>query len=91
MKSIFIIIFTFLLSLNVAFAQGLRLHTLTNFEVNTSINKFSFDIYSQSTGAQSIRVGLTSYYINFNNTALSTPVLSNINSKIYNWFSNWRL
>ena len=57
------------------------MHTLTNFNVNTSTNKFSFDIYSQSTDVQSIRVGLTSYYINFNNTALSSPVLSNINPK----------
>ncbi|KAA0247010.1 MAG: T9SS C-terminal target domain-containing protein [Ignavibacteriae bacterium] len=81
MKSLFIITFTFLLSLNIAFAQRIATHTLTNFDVNTSINKFSFDIYSQSTGAQSIRVGLTSYYINFNNTALSTPVISNINPK----------
>jgi hypothetical protein len=80
-KSLFIIIFTFLLSLNVAFPQRIATHTLTNFEVNASVNKFSFDIYSQSTGPQSIRVGLTSYYINFNTAALSTPVLSNINPK----------
>lgn len=81
MQSLFIITFTFLLSLNIAFAQRVATHTLTNFDVNTSINKFSFDIYSQSTGPQSIRVGLTSYYINFNTAALSTPVLSNINPK----------
>jgi hypothetical protein len=81
MKSLIIITFTFLLALNTVFAQRIATHTITNFEVNTSVNKFSFDIYSQSTGPQSIRVGLTSYYINFNTAALSTPVLSNINPK----------
>ena len=81
MKSFYFTIVAVLLSINVVFAQRVAMHTLTNFNVNTSTNKLSFDIYSQRTGAQSILVGVTSYYVNFNNAALSNPVLSNINPK----------
>ena len=72
MKRFYFIIVIVLLSINFVFAQRVAMHTLTNFNVNTSTNKFSFDIYSQRTGSTTtIRVGLTSYYINFNNTALN--------------------
>lgn len=81
MKRFYFIMVVVLLSLNFVFAQRIAVHTLTNFNVNTSTNKFSFDIYSQRTGPQGINVGLTSYYINYNNTALNTPVLSNVNPK----------
>lgn len=81
MKRFYFMIIVVLFSFNIVFAQRIAMHTLTNFNVNTSTNKFSFDIYSQSTGVQSIRVGLTSYYINYNNTALNSPVLSNVNPK----------
>lgn len=81
MKRFYFIMVVVLLSVNFVFAQRVVMHTLTNFNVNTSTNKLSFDIYSQSTGVQSIRVGLTSYYINYNNTALNSPILSNVNPK----------
>ena len=81
MKKFYFIMVVVLLSINFVFAQRIATHTLANFNVNTSTNKFSFDIYSQGTGVQSIRVGTTSYYINYNNTALNSPVLSNINPK----------
>jgi len=81
MKSFYYIIVFVFLSVNIVFAQRVAMHTLTNFNVNTSTNKFSFDIYSQNTGVQGIRVGLTSYYINYNSSALNTPVLSNVNPK----------
>ena len=61
--------------------KRVALHTLTNFDVNTTTNEFSFDIYSQRTGADDITVGLTSYYIDYNNAALSSPLISNVNSK----------
>lgn len=81
MKKIYYIVVFIFLSLNTVFAQRVAMHTLTNFNVNTSTNKFSFDIYSQSTGGTSIDVGFASYYIDYNNSALSTPVLSNVNPK----------
>mgnify|MGYP000868159478 CR=1 FL=1 len=81
MKRVYFIIIVVLFSVNFVFAQRVAMHTLTNFNVNTSTNKFSFDIYSQRTGPQGINVGITSYYINYNNTALNTPVLSNVNPK----------
>jgi hypothetical protein len=56
-------------------------HTITGFNINTVTQKYSFDIYSMSTGLQSVRVGSTSYYLFFNHVALSSPVLSNINPK----------
>jgi hypothetical protein len=82
MKSFYLIIFGVLISINVVFAQNwVAMHTLTNFVVNTSTNKFSFDIYSQRTGTSTVRVGFTNYLIFFNNTALNTPVMSNVNPK----------
>jgi len=81
MKSFYFIIVVAFLSMNVVFAQRAATHTITNFNVNTSTNKFSFDIYSQSTGASAINVGITNYLIIFNNSALSSPVISNVNSK----------
>jgi hypothetical protein len=81
MKYLYYLIFTVSLSLNVVFAQRAVLHTITNFNVDTTADKFSFDIYSLSTGTPTIRVGITSYYLNYNNLALITPVLSNINPK----------
>jgi hypothetical protein len=81
MKNFYYILIIFFLSINAGFAQRIALHTLDNFNVNTSTNKFSFDIYSRSEGAQSIRVGITSYYINYNTSALNTPAISNVNPK----------
>jgi hypothetical protein len=81
MKSFYAIIFGVLISINVVFAQRVAMHTLTNFDVNTTNNKFSFDIYSKRTGATPIFVGITNYVIYFNSNGLNTPVLSNINSK----------
>ena len=81
MKFLYFLIVAVLLSLNVVFAQRAVLHTITNFNVDTTADKFSFDIYSLSTGTPTILVGITSYYINYNNLALITPVLSNINPK----------
>ncbi len=81
MKNMYYLIIFIFLSLNTVFAQRIATHTLSNFNVNTSTNKFSFDIYSQSTGINTVRVGLTSYYVDFNNTALALPVLSNVNAK----------
>ena len=81
MKNVFYIIVIFVLFSYTGFAQRIAVHTITNFDVDTTSNTFSFDIYSQSIGAQSIRVGLTSYYFNFDSSALSTPVLSDVNPK----------
>ncbi len=63
------------------FAQRIALHTITNFDLDTTANTFSFDIYSQNIGAQSIRVGLSSYYFNIDSCILSSPMLSNVNPK----------
>jgi hypothetical protein len=81
MKNFYYIIVVIFLSMNVVFAARSATHTLTNFDVNTTTDEFSFDIYSQSTGTTTINVGITSYYIFFNNAALNTPVLSNVNPK----------
>lgn len=82
MKRFYFIILWVSFTLNIVFAQRIAMHTLTNFDVNTSTNKLSFDIYSQSIGPTSlVWVGVTTYYINFNNVALNNPVLSNINPK----------
>ncbi len=81
MKKFHYIIIVVFLAINVIYAAREATHTLTNFYVNTSTNTFSFDIYSQSTGTTSIRVGLTSYYFNFDSSALSSPTLSNVNPK----------
>lgn len=54
---------------------------VTNLDLNTTADPFNFDIYSQSVGSQSIRVGLTSFYFNFDSSALSSPTLSNVNPK----------
>lgn len=81
LNSLYKIIVIFFLSLNAVFAQRIAMHTITNFNVNTTINKFSFDIYSKRTGASPIFVGITNYVIYFNSAGLNTPVLSNINSK----------
>jgi hypothetical protein len=77
----FVLAIFFLISITIFAQDRFATHTITNFNVNTSTNKFSFDIYSLRTGTLAIRVGLTSYYINYNNTALNTPVLSNVNPK----------
>lgn len=81
MKNVYLIIIIIFLSLNAVFGQKIAQHTITNFSVNTSTNKFSFDIYSQRTGTTFIRVGVTNYLIVFNNSGLNTPILSNINPK----------
>ncbi len=47
MKNFYIIlIVAVLFSLNVVFAQRVVIHTITNFNVDTTADKFSFDIYS---------------------------------------------
>ena len=81
MRKFYYIIVLLLVLPNTIFSQREATHTITDFEVNTSTNKFSFDIYSQNTGLQSIRVGLTSYYFNIDSSAFSSPVLSNVNPK----------
>jgi hypothetical protein len=81
MKRFHFIIVIFFLLTNIGFTQRIALHTITNFEVNTTANTFSFDIFSQSIGARSVRVGLTSYYLSFDSSALSSPTLSDINPK----------
>lgn len=81
MKNVFYAIAIFVLLTYAGFAQRIALHSITNFNLDTTTNTFSFDIYSQSTGAQSIRVGLTSYYFNFDSSALRSPELSDINPK----------
>lgn len=81
MKNFYYLIIIVFYSLNMVFAQRDATNTLTNFNVNTTTNKFSFDVYSKSTGVQSIRVGVTNYLIFFNSTALNTPVISNVNPK----------
>ncbi|WKZ71248.1 MAG: T9SS type A sorting domain-containing protein [Melioribacteraceae bacterium] len=76
----YVTIFFFILCFSL-YGQRIALHTITNVNVDTDLNKYSFDIYSKSTGGTSIRVGLTSYYINFNSLGLANPILSNVNSK----------
>jgi hypothetical protein len=81
-NSFYSIIVVVLLSVNVVFAQRVAIHTLTNFNINSTADKFSFDIFSRSIGpTTNIRVGFTSYLILFNSAALNSPVLSNINPK----------
>jgi hypothetical protein len=81
MKYFYYLIVVLFFAFNTVFAQRDATHTITNFNVNTTTNKFSFDIYSKSTGAQSIRVGISNYLIFFNSAALNTPAISNINPK----------
>jgi hypothetical protein len=81
MKYFYYLIVLLLFVFNTVFAQKVAMHTITNFNANTSTNKFSFDIYSQRTGSTFIRVGITNYLIFFNRAALNTPVLTNVNPK----------
>jgi hypothetical protein len=56
-------------------------HTISGFLVNTTTHKYSFSIYSRSTGSAAVHVGSTTYSFSYNTTALNAPVLSNVNPK----------
>ena len=65
-------------------AQGVRAareatSTINNF--TTSGGVYSFDVLARSTGADPIFVGSSSLFFNYNSAGLSTPTLTNINSK----------
>jgi hypothetical protein len=62
-----------------AFAAREGLHTIANF--SRSGGTYSLEIWSRSTGTTAIRVGITSYYLDYNNSGLASPTLSNINPK----------
>lgn len=53
--------------------------TITNFTRGGGI--YSFDIYARRTGPDNIRIGISSFYLNFNNVALTNPFLTNVNPK----------
>lgn len=63
----------------VGVAQREATSTVKNFISENGT--YSFDVYARSTGPTSLRVGTSSLYFNYNASALSTPVLSNINPK----------
>ena len=44
MKNVFYTIVIFVLLTSASFAQRVAVHTITNFDVNTTTNKFSFDL-----------------------------------------------
>ena len=81
MKNAFYIILILVLSPYPGFTQRIVVHTITNFDLNTTANTFSFDICSQNIGVQNIRLGRTSFYFNFESSSLSLPVLSDVNPK----------
>jgi|GEM_PF-5366511 len=64
------------------FAQREQTSTIKNVAIDACNSKLSFDIWSRSTGATTnISVGVSSFLVNINASALGTPVLSNVNSK----------
>ena len=80
MKKILIIIFFSSTFFNL-YADRAVTNILSNFNINTTTLKFTFDIYAQSTGSQNIFVGISSFYINYNSNGLSNPIFIYTNSK----------
>ena len=80
-KNAFYVILVIVFLPYASLAQRIAVHTITNFDLNTTANTFSFEIYSQNIGVQNIRVGLTSFYFDFKSSSFSLPVLSEINPK----------
>lgn len=62
-----------------AHAQRSVTATIQNF--NRTGTDFSFDIYARSTGSPQVNLGWSNFFFYFNTGALSSPTLSNINSK----------
>jgi len=74
----------FLLISEFGHAQRTATTVVTNF--NTAGSTFSFEVWSRKTNPgtgpeDTIRVGTSSFYFDYNSSALSTPSLSNINAK----------
>lgn len=60
-------------------AQRQATLTITDFVAQGT--HYSFDVYARNTGAQTIRVGTSSFYFNYNQAALASPTLTNINPR----------
>ena len=54
-------------------------NTIKNFNVSNGI--FSYDIWSLRSGTTAVTVGITSFFFDYNSSALVSPTLSNINPK----------
>ncbi len=69
--------------LSVAFFEASAQRSVTaaikNF--NRTGTDFSFDIYARSTGSPQINLGWANFFFYLNSSALSSPTLTNINSK----------
>ncbi|MFN0156605.1 MAG: T9SS type A sorting domain-containing protein [Bacteroidota bacterium] len=79
MKTVATILSVLAISISTTFAQRQATSTITDFV--SANGTYSFDLYARSTGVQTIRVGTSSFYFNYNSAALSSPVLTNINPK----------
>ncbi len=75
------ILLALLAVLIVAGAHAQRSVTATIQNFNRSGSDFTFDIYAQSTGSPQVNLGWSNFFFYFNTGALSSPTLSNINSK----------
>ncbi|MEO8169066.1 MAG: hypothetical protein ABI623_12515, partial [bacterium] len=62
-----------------ALAQRSVTASIQNF--NRTGTDFTFDIYARSIGSPQVNLGWSNFFFYFNTAALSTPTLSNINSK----------
>ncbi len=60
-------------------AFGQRTATVTAMNFNVAGSTYSFDVWGRSTGATSIGVGTSSFYLDFNNAALANPQLTYVN------------
>lgn len=80
MKTVLSLVLLLLLCGEVARAQRSATCTITNFQRNSGV--YSFDVWARRTNATgSLLVGTSQFFFDFNNDALSTPVLTNINPR----------
>ncbi len=70
-----------LLMVAVGGALGQRSVTASIQNFNRTGTDFTFDIYARSTGSPTVNLGWSNFFFYFNTGALSSPTLSNINSK----------
>lgn len=79
-----VLLFIVLLALSVSTSFAQR--TVTSYILNAAVsgNVFSFEIWSQRTGATAIPVGITSYYFDLDNLGfnlITAPTIDTVNAK----------
>ena len=80
MKKLILVLFLVGGVIQAGIAQYSARPSVLNF--NTSCSVYSFDIFAKRTNTTgSILVGTSSFYLNYDMGALSTPTLSNVNAK----------